>query len=59
MNKDEDEARLNRRSFLKGAAAAGTAGATGTKIAAAADANTDGTKPAGKPALVDVVCQPR
>jgi len=51
MSKAHDEAaKLDRRSFLKGAAVAGAAVAAGTKIAAAAEAPAEGTKPAAKPA---------
>ena len=37
MSKEKDVNALDRRSFLKGAAAAGAAVAAGTKIAAAAE----------------------
>jgi len=50
MSKDSENTRLDRRSFLKGAAAAGAAVAAGTKIAAAADATAEGAKPAAKAA---------
>ncbi len=45
----KDDAKLDRRSFLKGAAVAGAAVAAGAKIAAAADATAEGAKPAAKP----------
>jgi thiamine pyrophosphate-dependent acetolactate synthase large subunit-like protein len=50
MNKADDKNQVDRRSFLKGAAAAGAAVAAGAKIAAAADATVEGAKPAAKPA---------
>ena len=50
MSKDEDTSQLDRRSFLKSAAAAGAAVAAGAKIAAAAEVTTDDAKPAAKPA---------
>ncbi len=49
MNKVDDAGKLNRRAFLKGAAAAGAAVAAGTTIAAAADATAEGAQPATKP----------
>jgi benzoylformate decarboxylase/acetolactate synthase-1/2/3 large subunit len=50
MSNDENTDKLNRRSFLKGAAAAGAAVAAGTRMAAAAEATSEGAKPAAKPA---------
>src|SRR6185436_14402664 len=50
MSKEKDVNALDRRSFLKGAAAAGAAVAAGTKIAAAAEPIAEGAKPAAKPA---------
>lgn len=50
MSKDQDNNQLDRRAFLKSAAAAGAAVAAGTQIAAAAEATTEGAKPAAKPA---------
>lgn len=50
MSKDEDTSQLNRRSFLKSAAAAGAAVAAGAKIAAAAEITAEEAKPAAKPA---------
>ena len=50
MSKGKDVNALDRRSFLKGAAAAGAAVAAGTKIAAAAEPTAEGAKPAAKPA---------
>jgi thiamine pyrophosphate-dependent acetolactate synthase large subunit-like protein len=50
MNNAPSDRALDRRSFLKGAAAAGAAVAAGTKLAAAADSPADGAKPAAKPA---------
>ena len=47
MSKTEDAGKLDRRSFLKGAAAAGAAvAAGGTQIAGAAEATGDGAKAA-------------
>ncbi len=46
----DNENKIDRRSFLKGAAAAtGAAVATASKIAAAADSTVEGAKPAEKP----------
>ena len=50
MSKEKDVNALDRRSFLKGAAAAGAAVAAGTKIAAAAEPAAESAKPAAKPA---------
>jgi acetolactate synthase-1/2/3 large subunit len=50
MSQDHNDAKLDRRSFLKSAAVAGAAVAAGTKIAAAADSPAEGAKPAAKPA---------
>ena len=51
MSKDRNDTRLDRRSFLKGAAATGAVvAATGARIAAAAEAPADAAKPATKPA---------
>src|SRR5450759_3588690 len=50
MSQDRNDAKLDRRSFLKGAAVAGAAVAAGTRIAAAADSPAEGAKPAAKPA---------
>src|SRR4051812_33794332 len=50
MRKDDDANGLDRRSFLKGAAAAGAAVATGGQLAAAADTPSSGEKPAEKAA---------
>ena len=50
MSKDQDNNQLDRRAFLKSAAAAGAAVAAGTQIAAAAEATVEGAKPAAKPA---------
>jgi len=50
MSKDDDANGLDRRSFLKGAAAAGAAVATGGQLAAAADMPSSGEKPAEKAA---------
>ena len=50
MSKDQDNNQLDRRAFLKSAAAAGAAVAAGTQIAAAAEATAEGAKPAAKPA---------
>ena len=50
MNKDQDNHKIDRRAFLKGAAVAGAAVAAGTQIAAAAETTADGAAPAAKPA---------
>ena len=50
MSHDRNDTKLDRRSFLKGAAAAGAAVAAGTKIAAAAETSAESAKPAAKPA---------
>ncbi|HEV2008830.1 MAG TPA: twin-arginine translocation signal domain-containing protein, partial [Burkholderiales bacterium] len=51
MSKEHDEtAKLDRRSFLKGAAVAGAAVAAGAKIAAAAEPAAEDAKPAAKSA---------
>ncbi len=46
MSDDEGASQVNRRSFLKGAAAAGAAVAAGARVAAAADATADKVKAA-------------
>src|SRR5205085_11682082 len=48
MSKDDDANGLDRRSFLKGAAVAGAAVATGAQLAAAADTPSSGEKPTEK-----------
>src|SRR4051812_8841401 len=48
MKDDEGAAPVDRRSFLKGAAAAGAAVAAGAKVAAAADVPADSVKPVAK-----------
>ena len=48
MNDDESASGINRRSFLKGAAAAGAAVAAATKVATAADSAGDKPKAAAK-----------
>lgn len=50
MSQDRNDTKLDRRSFLKGAAVAGAAVAAGTKIAAAAETPAGSAKPAAKPA---------
>ena len=50
MSKTEDAGKLDRRSFLKGAAVAGAAVAAGAQIAAAAEATADGAQPPASPA---------
>ncbi len=50
MSQDRNDTKLDRRSFLKGAAAAGAAVAAGTQMAAAADTPAASAKPAAKPA---------
>lgn len=46
----QDRTKLDRRSFLKGAAAAGAVAAAGTRIATAAESAAESAKPAAKPA---------
>ena len=50
MSQDRKDTKLDRRSFLKGAAAAGAAVAAGTKIAAAAETTAESAKTAAKAA---------
>lgn len=50
MSQDRNDPKLDRRSFLKGAAVAGAAAAAGAKIAAAAETPAANAKPAAKPA---------
>ena len=50
MSQDRNDTKLDRRSFLKGAAAAGAAVAAGTKIAAAAETAAENAKTVAKAA---------
>ena len=50
MSQDRNDTKLDRRSFLKGAAAAGAAVAAGTKIASAAETSAESAKTAAKAA---------
>ncbi len=50
MSKDADATKLDRRSFLKSAAAAGATVAAGTQLAAAAEVPAQGATPVAKPA---------
>lgn len=50
MSQDRNDTKLDRRSFLKGAAAAGAAVAAGTKLAAAAETSAESVKAAAQTA---------